>query len=314
MGLGKTIQVLTLLLLQKRQNTHAKSAPSLLVVPASLLSNWQNEASRFTPELALFLLHPAYQNGQTFTAIEEDPACFFEKFDLVVTTYSMVGRLKWLTNMSWQHLILDEAQAIKNAGTRQAKAVKTLEAKSRIVLTGTPVENRLSDLWSLFDFLNPGLLGTAARFKRYVSSLENGGGLYESLRKLTAPYILRRMKTDPKIISDLPQKIETTAFCRLTKKQVQCYQAVVDELKNALEHADKKSRRGVVLRALMQLKQICNHPSQYAGSGDYDPAHSGKFERLKQICEELAARQEKVLGLTQFSETGWLQLESFHLQ
>ena len=302
MGLGKTIQVLTLLLLKQHCKQEERARPSLLVVPASLLANWQREAAKFTPSLKLFLLHPSLLTCATTQKIEKNPEQFFTDFDLVITTYSMVSRIKWLSSITWSLFILDEAQAIKNAGTQQTKAVKAISSKARIALTGTPIENRLSDLWSLFDFLNPGLLGSAARFKEYVSSLQALPESFESLRKLTAPYILRRMKTDPKIISDLPQKIETAAYCHLTKLQTAHYQAIVDNLRKTLEHIDTKQRRGVVLNALMQLKQVCNHPCHYLGSQVYDPSHSGKFERLGQICEELAMRQEKILVFTQFSE------------
>lgn len=302
MGLGKTIQILSLLLINQRQSLNSKKNPSLLIVPASLLGNWQREAQRFTPSLKLFLLHPSETKSPTLSEIEENPSAHFQDVDLVVTTYSMVVRLKWLSEISWNLLILDEAQAIKNSGTKQSKVIKALPSRSRIALTGTPIENRLSDLWSLFDFLNPGLLGSSTRFKAYINHLQSSPGQFESLRKLTSPYILRRMKTDPKIISDLPQKIETASYCHLTRQQAQYYQSVVDELRQSLKTLDPEKRRGVVLGTLLKLKQICNHPSHYSGTGDYLPSHSGKFERLGEICEELASRQEKVLIFTQFSE------------
>lgn len=226
----------------------------------------------------------------------------FEGVDLVVTTYSMIVRLEWLSKISWNHLILDEAQAIKNGGTKQTKAIKSMRSRARIALTGTPIENRLSDLWSLFDFLNPGLLGNDTRFKKYIKNLQEQAGQFDSLRKLVSPYILRRMKTDPKVISDLPEKIETPTYCRLTKLQAQHYQAVVNDLRAKLESVEPEKRRGLVLKSLLELKQICNHPCHYSGKGIYDPVQSGKFERLGQICEELASRQEKVLIFTQFSE------------
>ncbi len=300
MGLGKTIQILSLLILKRRQMGTARF-PSLLIVPASLLSNWQREAMRFTPSLKLFFLHPSELKGADSLKIEEIPDQHLEDVDLVITTYSMVTRIKWLAQYSWDIIILDEAQAIKNSGTKQTRAVKTLKSQSRIALTGTPIENRLSDLWSLFDFLNPGLLGTAKHFKDYITYLQTHPSRFDSLRKLTSPYILRRMKTDPKVISELPDKIEVAAYCRLTANQVQHYQTIVNELRHTLETVDPLNRRGIVLKALLQLKQICNHPCQYSGIGDYDPSHSGKFERLQEICEELVSRQEKVLVFTQFS-------------
>ena len=302
MGLGKTIQILSLLLLRKEQAQNAPRQPSLLVVPASLLGNWKREADRFTPSLRLLLLHPSETKDLCFSKMEEKTASYVEDFDLVVTTYSMIGRIQWLSEISWNLVILDEAQAIKNAGTKQTQSVKALKSVSRIALTGTPIENRISDLWSLFDFLNPGLLGSATRFKGYVSSLQNKPDQFESLRKLVGPYILRRMKTDPNVISDLPNKIETPVYCHLTKEQAQHYAASVEELRQSLKSVDPQARRGLVLRTLLQLKQICNHPAHYTGSGEYLSSHSGKFERLGEICEELASRQEKVLVFTQFSE------------
>jgi non-specific serine/threonine protein kinase len=295
MGLGKTVQILSLLTHLAQNPEYAK--PSLLVVPASLLSNWKIEAEKFTPSLKLFLLHPSECKSSEWERAR-NPQEYFASFDLIVTTYSMVVKLEWLSQIRWNLLILDEAQAIKNAGTKQAAAIKKFQSHSRIALTGTPIENRLSELWSLFDFLNPQLLGSAKQFGEFASQLKQ----YDALKKLISPYILRRMKTDPKIISDLPEKIETPSYCCLTRQQAQYYQATVDELKQSLETVDSILRRGVVLKALLQLKQICNHPSQYRGIEDYNPQESGKFERLKEICEELAMRQEKALIFTQFSE------------
>jgi non-specific serine/threonine protein kinase len=296
MGLGKTVQILALL--QQVKNEQKDHRPSLLIVPASLLSNWQSESERFTPSLRLLLLHSSVVRGADAAQIKENPADFFRDIDLVITTYSMVTKFEWLSSYAWQLVILDEAQAIKNADTKQAKAIKALEAKARIALTGTPVENRVSDLWSLFDFLNPSLLGTAKKFKEFVSAIPH----FEPVRRLVGPYILRRMKTDPKIISDLPDKVETLTYCHLSKEQAALYQSVVEQLAQSLETAEPTSRRGLVLRTLLELKQICNHPAQYLGGGDYAPELSGKFERIKEICEELASRQEKVLIFTQFSE------------
>ena len=300
MGLGKTIQILSLLLISQKQP--GTKNPSLLVVPASLLGNWKQESQRFTPSLNLMFVHPSELGSQRMDTLSKNSDTLLKDVDLVVTTYSMIFRQTWLLEQSWNLVILDEAQAIKNAGTKQSKAVKELRSYSRIALTGTPIENRLSDLWSLFDFLNPGLLGSTTRFKEYVKSLQLGEGQFEALRKLVSPYILRRMKTDPKIISDLPEKIETLAYCQLSKEQVKSYQTVVKDLQTGLESVDGLSRKGLVLQALMRLKQICNHPSHFYGDNDYKPSHSGKFQRLGQICDELASRQEKVLIFTQFSE------------
>lgn len=303
MGLGKTVQILSLLLLhQKRSQEEPKKKPSLLIVPASLLGNWKEEAKRFTPSLNLLFIHPSETKTPILSALKEAPEKFFSEVDLVVTTYSMIIRQEWLVEICWDLLVLDEAQAIKNSTAKQSLAVKSLKSHSRIALTGTPIENRLSDLWSLFDFLNPELLGSSSRFKEYIKMLETTPKQFESLRKLVSPYILRRMKTDPTIISDLPDKIETSTYCQLTQKQARDYQAVVNALKKSLETVESKNRRAIVLQTLTRLKQICNHPSQFNGEEDYHPRQSGKFMRLQEICEELAERQEKVLIFTQFSE------------
>ncbi len=299
MGLGKTIQVLALLL----QIRETGAGPSLLVVPASLLGNWRAEANRFAPMLRLAFLHPSETDAETLERIEKSPAQELASVDLAVTTYSMLARQEWLGAVAWRLLIIDEAQAIKNPGTRQTRAVKKMAAKARVALTGTPVENRLGDLWSIFDFLNPGLLGSAAVFKSFVTGLQSRpSDQYAPLRRLVAPYILRRLKTDRAIIDDLPEKVETTRFCNMTKAQIRLYEQVVGAMKSALENADGMKRRGLILQTLMRLKQVCNHPSQLTGDGAYAPEASGKFLRLAEICEELAERQERVLVFTQFRE------------
>jgi non-specific serine/threonine protein kinase len=303
MGLGKTLQVLALLLRYQGSGGAEDKRPSLLVVPASLLGNWRNEAGRFTPSLKLTFLHPAENGREAIDRIAADPQRQLVGADLAVTTYSMLVRQPWLTDVKWRLVILDEAQAIKNPSTRQAKASKNLPADARIVLTGTPVENRLGDLWSLFDFLNPGLLGSAKVFDGFVKSLEaRSEDRFGPLRRLVGPYILRRLKTDRAIITDLPDKIETTCFCRLSKVQVRLYEAAVRTLGSMLAKAEGIARRGLVLQSLMRLKQICNHPSQLSGDGQYGPEDSGKFLRIAEICEEIASRQEKVLVFTQFRE------------
>jgi len=301
MGLGKTLQVLALLLAQQRRNT--QQAPSLLVLPASLLGNWRSEAERFAPSLKLTFLHSAETDKAELERIAAAPDETLSGIDLAVTSYSMLHRQPWLRELHWRLLILDEAQAIKNPQTRQSKAVKALTAQARIVLTGTPVENHLGDLWSLFDFLNPGLLGSASVFKTFVKRLESREPpSYASLRQLVAPYILRRMKTDRSIIADLPAKTETQRYCTLSRAQVRLYQSTVESTARALKTTDGIARRGLVLQTLMRLKQICNHPSQLTGETDYAPADSGKFLRLAELCEELAERQERVLLFTQFRE------------
>ncbi|MGH8301076.1 MAG: DEAD/DEAH box helicase, partial [Steroidobacteraceae bacterium] len=223
--------------------------------------------------------------------------------DVALTTYGMLARSEALRSRTWRLAVLDEAQAVKNPGAQQTRAVKQLKAGSRIAMTGTPIENRLSDLWSLFDFLNPGLLGDARAFATAAKRLggEAGQG-YAPLRKLVQPYILRRLKTDRRVIADLPEKTEVKAFCGLTREQAALYERCVAGLQRALSQTEGIQRRGTVLAHLMQLKQICNHPAHWSGQGDYAAARSGKFERLAAICEELAQRQERVLVFTQFRE------------
>ena len=233
----------------------------------------------------------------------QDPVRVLGGKDLVLTTYGMILRQQWLLDMEWGLVILDEAQNIKNPGADQTKAVKKLKAQARIALTGTPVENRLSDLWSIFDFLCPGLLGSARKFKEFSKALEQREqDRYGPLRRLVQPYILRRLKTDKTIIADLPDKTEVKTFCGLTKKQAALYARSVEDLARSLNGIEGMKRRGLVLSYLLRFKQICNHPSQLLGDRGYDPAESGKYERLRSICEEIASRQEKVLVFTQFRE------------
>ncbi len=242
---------------------------------------------------------------ETLTALTDDPATALRQTDLVVTTYSMAARFAWLSGIDWHWVILDEAQAIKNPSTRQAKAVKLLKGQARVALTGTPVENRLGDLWSIFDFLNPGLLGSATRFKDFIKALDHDGQMhYAPLRNLVSPYILRRLKTDAGIAPDLPDKTEMQVYCGLTKAQTVLYQQTVMVLTRALQETggDKMKRRGLVLSTLMRFKQICNHPSQLTGDAVYAPDASAKFERLGELCGEIASRGEKVLVFSQFRE------------
>jgi len=321
MGLGKTIQVLAALLRHKHNTRRRRAAPqsgqegrkaggqasspSIVVVPASLLGNWKAEANRFAPSLNVLLAHPSETSRQILDSLAENTAEALRKTDLVVTTYSMVSRQEWLSDVDWYWVILDEAQAIKNPSTRQSRAVKKLKGEARVALTGTPVENRLGDLWSIFDFLNPGLLGSASRFKSFVKSLESGNHAhYAPLRNLVAPYILRRLKTDPGIAPELPEKTEMQVFCGLAKSQAVLYRQHVTALTKALEqtNGDGMKRRGLVLNYLMRFKQICNHPSQLTGDAVYDPSASAKFERLGSLCAEIASRGEKALVFTQFRE------------
>ncbi len=225
-----------------------------------------------------------------------------ESYDAVITTYGTVVRAAWMKEHSWRNVVLDEAQAIKNPSAKQTRAVKTLPARWKLALTGTPVENRLGDLWSIFDFLNPGLLGSAKSFAELCKSMASGKQGYAPLRRLVTPYILRRLKTDRRVITDLPDKTEVTAHCLLSKHQAALYQQAVGEMKRAIEERNGIERRGVVLAFLTRLKQICNHPSQWLGDGAYEPADSGKLARLRELCESISARQDKVLVFTQFRE------------
>jgi superfamily II DNA or RNA helicase len=300
MGLGKTVQVIALLLAMKQKN-----APALLIVPASLVGNWKAEVAKFAPDLKLFIAHPSQTSREALERTVKHPAETLRNFDAMLTTYQFLQRTESWQLHPWSVVILDEAQAIKNPGSASTRAVKRLVAPTRIALTGTPVENRPGDLWSLFDFLNPGLLGGSAAFAAAVKSCAKSSTGFAPLRKLVQPYILRRMKTDRSIITDLPDKIETKAFCGLTKRQATIYAKLVDQLAKML--ADKEmepiKRQGLVLGFLLKFKQICNHPSHWNGDGAWNPEDSGKFTRLAEICSELAERRERALIFTQFQET-----------
>jgi len=301
MGLGKTIQILSLLLLLREQAGAARK-PSLLVAPASLLANWAAELARFAPSLKAIVVHPS---AMAADELASDRARGEADFDLAITSYAYLARAPWLSETSWRLAILDEAQAIKNPAAKQTKTVKQLRADARIALTGTPIENRLGDLWSIFDFINPGLLGSSKQFSSYSKQLANSAAHnpYAPLRALVRPYILRRMKTDKSIIADLPDKTEVKAFCALSRRQAALYQQAVADITAKLEDAEGIERKGIVLALLMRLKQICNHPSQWLGDGAWAEEDSGKFARLRDITGEIASRQEKVLVFTQFRET-----------
>jgi len=301
MGLGKTIQVLAFL---SRLQSHADpgkspAAASLLIIPASLLSNWEKEIARFCPGLKALFVHPAVNSANDLEAAYRDT---LDDYDLVITTYAMATRYEWLQSHPWFYVILDEAQAIKNPATQQARGIKKFTAQNRIIMTGTPVENRLSDLWSLFDFLNPGLLGSRSEFKRFAKNLNADRSGYARLRRLIGPYILRRLKTDKQIIFDLPDKVEIKTYAALGKKQALLYGQMVDRLKTMIAEKDGMERRGVILSSLIKFKQLCNHPDQYLGSGGYAEKESGKFRRLRELCETIYEKREKALVFTQFKE------------
>jgi non-specific serine/threonine protein kinase len=292
------MQIIALLLASQRGAGPRLQPPHLLVAPASLLGNWTSELARFAPSLRVVVAHPS---AMPAAALAQPTAPDLAGTDLVITSYGTLARAPWLAATRWGLAILDEAQAIKNPGTRQTRAVKALEARARIALTGTPVENRLGDLWSIFDFLNPGLLGSAKDFTRYTRNLGAGG--YGPLRELLRPYVLRRLKTDRSVIADLPDKTELTAYCALSRKQAALYQQAVDELAAKLRATAGIERRGAVLASLMRLKQICNHPSHWLGDGDWREPDSGKLQRVRELAEVIAAKQDKLLVFTQFRET-----------
>lgn len=299
MGLGKTIQVLSLLLVLKKEAGDERK-PCLLVAPASLLANWAAEIVRFAPSLKAVVVHPSAAPAEKQ---KSDAPTDLSDVDLVITSYGFLSRSSWLGTTTWRLVVVDEAQAIKNPSAKQTKTVKQLRADTRIALTGTPVENRLGDLWSIFDFINPGLLGSSKQFSSFVKHLaDRPHNPYGPLRDLIRPYILRRLKTDKSVIADLPDKTEVKAFCALSRKQAALYQQAVEELGSQLEDVDGMQRRGIVLAFLMRLKQICNHPSQWLGDGAWAEEDSGKLARLRDILEVVAARQEKVLIFTQFKE------------
>jgi hypothetical protein len=298
MGLGKTIQVLALLLILKREEPN-NARPSLLVAPASLLANWALEAERFAPSLRTLIVHPSAMSGAEFRTLD---ASQLAGVDLVITSYGSLLRLSLLLAVQWRLGVIDEAQAIKNPGAKQTRQVKLLKADMRIALTGTPVENKLSDLWSIFDFTHPGLLGSDKVFSNFAKRLAKEEH-FGPLRRLVQPYILRRLKTDKRVINDLPDKTELKAWCHLSSKQAALYQQAVDDMAVALNDAQGIGRKGVVLSYLMRFKQICNHPSQWLGDSAWNAVDSGKFDRLRELVEVIAARQEKVLVFTQFRET-----------
>lgn len=299
MGLGKTLQVLTLVAGWK-QRGELSAEPVLIVMPASLLANWRAEAAKFTPDLRVGVIHPtdAKWRERGKTAAED----FVRGCDLVLTTYGQFTRMKELAKLPFYAVIADEAQAIKNPGSGQSKAVRSVASPRRLALTGTPVENRLTDLWSIFDFVNPGLLGGITAFRKATDKT----GDYSVVRRLTRPFILRRLKTDKSIISDLPDKTELDVTTALSRKQALLYARTVEELRRALEETNGEGstmrRKGLVLAYMLKFKQICDHPALYLGTDAYRPEDSGKFLVLGERAAEVAARQEKMLVFTQYRE------------
>lgn len=291
MGLGKTVQMIAFLE-NKRVNS---GGCALLILPASLIGNWQKEIERFAPKMPYQILHKSnLKNSETIQIREGE--------FLYITTYGMASRLEELKEKRWDYLVLDEAQAIKNPRTKQTKAIKAIPSKMRIAMTGTPIENRLSDLWSLFDFLNQGLLGTSKEFTKFTKELKDNAMGYTRLRKMIQPFMLRRLKTDKAIISDLPDKMEMNEYTDLSKKQIVLYKQLIGQIEKKLIEAEGIERKGLVLSSIMKFKQICNHPDQYLGREEYKSNQSGKFEKLKEICETIYEKREKVIIFTQFKE------------
>jgi len=299
MGLGKTVQALALL---ARDREEGVSRPVLLICPTSVVNNWRKEAERFTPELSV-LIHHGTGRAKKAAFIEEA-----NRQALVISSYALLHRdLAAIQQVTWAGVILDEAQYIKNPETKVAKAARAIKADYRIALTGTPVENHVGELWSIMEFLNAGLLGTAKAFHTNFFQpiqLEGDPDAAARLKRLTGPFLLRRVKTDRSIITDLPDKLEMPVYCPLTKEQASLYLAVAKEAEEALESADGIQRKGLVLATLMKLKQVCNHPAQFLGDGSAISGRSGKLERLTEMLEEILAMGERALIFTQFTEMG----------
>lgn len=308
MGLGKTIQLIAFLLYLKQDS--ALGGPVLLVCPTSVLTNWQREVKKFAPGLKSLVYHG--EKRPKGSALVKATATL----DLLITSYTLVQRdLKDLKKVEWRGMVLDEAQNIKNPAAKQSLAVREIESEFRVALTGTPVENRLSELWAIMDFLNPGYLGPLNFFKRrFATPIEKYGDTdsLKTLRSLVQPFILRRLKTDRSIIQDLPDKQEMSVYCGLTAEQARLYQKVVDESLGDIDEATGVQRRGMILALLVKLKQICNHPAQFLKQeslGKY--RRSGKLQRLDEMLEEVVAEGDRALIFTQFAE--WGKLLSDHL-
>jgi SNF2 family DNA or RNA helicase len=305
MGLGKTPELIACLLHEHVANNGAlQSGPTLVICPMSIVGNWHRELQRFAPTLSVMIHHGLERlSGEAFT---EEAI----KHDVVITTYSLALRDKeHLASIEWDNVVVDEAQNIKNEAAKQTQAIKQLKAKHKIAMTGTPVENRLSELWSIMQFLNPGYLGSAVDFRKsFATPIErfHDAERATTLKRLIQPFVLRRLKTDKEIIRDLPDKMEMKVFCNLTQEQASLYEAVVKEMIEKIEEAEGIERKGLVLATLMKLKQICNHPAQFVGDGSSLMRRSGKLSRLEEMLEEVLAEGDKALIFTQFAEMGTL--------
>jgi len=309
MGLGKTLQVISILLKFKEENAINKKHKALVVVPTGLLTNWMAEIEKFAPSLSAHIFHGQQRDFKQFDA------------DIMLTTYGVLrSDFELLKKQKWQLMIIDEAQNIKNHDTAQSKAVKSIPANIRIAMSGTPVENRLTEFWSIMDYTNKGYLGTVKTFKEYFANpiqVYNDERVTEKFRKITAPFMMRRMKTDKTIISDLPDKIEQNQFAQLSKQQAALYQktmqAAMEEIEGIGDGNDPQTlfkRQGLVLQMILMLKQICNHPTQFLKNGQFDASLSGKTELLFELLDSIMESGEKVLIFTQFTEMGTL-LERF---
>ena len=301
MGMGKSAQVIARLV-QERQD--GEKLPTLLIAPTSVVGNWQKEIEKFAPQLRSHIHHGSdrEQDGKAFNAIVQN--C-----DVLITSFSLVRRdEKLLGDIHWHRIVIDEAQNIKNPKAAQTKAILKLSAAHRLALTGTPVENRLLDLWSIFNFLNPGYLGKEAYFRKsFEIPIQKNNQVTRStvLKKLVEPFILRRVKTDPAIIQDLPDKVEQKLFCNLTKEQASLYEATVKDVEKKLNEADGIQRKGLILATLLKLKQICNHPRQFLqDNSEFTPERSHKLERLTEMVTEAMEAGESMLVFTQFTDIG----------
>ena len=300
MGLGKTIELISLLLNMQEHSTLI--GPVLLICPMSVVGNWEHELRRFGPSIKVMVHHGAGRlTGDAFRSEAR-------KHNLVISTYALTARDRELfESMRWQGVVLDEAQNVKNAATKQSQAVRALPADFRVALTGTPVENRLTELWSIMEFLNPGFLGPQERFrKNFAMPIERGNdaATKAQLRTLVQPFILRRVKTDPTIISDLPEKLEMKVYTSLLPEQATLYEAVVRDMLQQIESAEGIQRKGLVLSSLTKLKQICNHPAHFLGDRSPLAQRSGKLARLEEMLDEVVAADDRALVFTQYAEWG----------
>ena len=295
MGLGKTIQVLSTILYLK-ESSGLDNESTLIIVPPTLISNWENEIKKFTPELTYYIYHGS---NRTFP---------LEEYDIMLTSYGVIRLdLDMFTDQTWRLCVIDEAQNIKNPNTEQTKAIKSIKAKSKIALTGTPIENKLMDYWSIFDFVNKGYLSTKDDFKRdYVIPIEKleDEQVLENLKTIAKPFVLRRLKTDEEIKKELPEKFVNDIYCTLTKKQIKLYNAILDEIFFDIENSKGIQRKGIILKILTALKQTCNHPAQFLDIKNPKISESGKMELLVDLLENILNADEKVIIFTQYVEMG----------